>query len=112
MAGPSKPNAHSSRRFLGCAGAAAALLLGFCVLAVIITPIAFRGLDEDWQFRLVRRFPFMADWQFHPTQPFNALPTIAANTDSNPLALLSTPVSSAIPGSADGQVPTATALAP
>ncbi len=81
-------------------------------MTVIVTPIAFRGLDEDWQFRLVRRFPFMADWQVHPTLPFNALPTIAANNDSNPLALLATPIASAATGTAVVQVPTATPFAP
>src|SRR5258708_16475082 len=97
MAGPSNTNVRGSRRLLGCAGAAVALLLGFCVMTVIVTPIAFRGLDEDWQFRLVRRFPFMADWQVHPTLPFNALPTIAPNNHSNPLPLLPPPLATAPP---------------
>src|SRR5258708_13624159 len=106
MAGPSNTNVRGSRRLLGCAGAAVALLLGFCVMTVIVTPIAIRGLDEDWQFRLVRRFPFMADWQVHPTLPFNALPTIAANNDSNPLPLLPTPIASAATATACVQLPT------
>src|SRR5215468_12692522 len=101
MSGPNKSNARRSRRLVGCVGATVALLLGFCVLLVIVTPIAFRSLDEDWQFRFVRRFPFMADWQIHPTAPFDALPTMAASADNNALSLLSTPTA----GSMNVQVP-------
>src|SRR5438270_13388943 len=70
----------------------------FCMglLALILTPALFRGLSDEWQFRLIRRFPFMTSWQIHPTAPFESLPTIDA-TSGDAAALLLTPQASATP---------------
>ncbi len=73
-------------------GVSLLLIVGIAALIVILLPTVFRSLDEESQFRMVRRFPFMATWQFRPTLPFESLPTLASTSDSDALALLLTPV--------------------
>lgn len=84
---------------LGCSGLAMTLCAGGVMFVVILLPVLFQGLDHDTQDSIVRRVPFMATFQFHPTAPFNSLPTYAP-TSENALALLSTPISSLTPRSA------------
>jgi tetratricopeptide (TPR) repeat protein len=84
-----RPVSRTRRRLMTGLGA----LLCIGLLALILTPVIFRGLGEEWQFRLIRRFPFMSSWQVRATVPFNSLPTIDA-TSGDAAALLLTPLTS------------------
>ncbi len=95
----------------GCLGSGLLALCIVGVVAIIALPTLFRTLDEDWQFRLVRRFPFMAEWQFRPTPPFQSLPTLAV-TEDDAYTLLLTPLASPTSIPAIPVSPTAIAALP
>src|SRR5436305_277864 len=59
---------------LGCSGLAMLLCTGITMFTLILMPVLFSGLDAELQFRIIRRLPFMANFQIRPTPPFNALP--------------------------------------
>ena len=63
------------------------IAIGF---VVIVAPLLFRSLDEETQYRVVRRLPMLQSWQVFPTAPFQSLPTVEASFDANALALLAT----------------------
>src|SRR5581483_1478049 len=86
-----KPPINVMKWALGCAGVGMMLCTGAIMFSLIVAPALFRSLDSDLQFRIVRRFPFLASLQDRPTPPFKALPAVGA-TSANALALLSTPV--------------------
>ncbi len=63
------------------------IAIGF---VVIVAPLLFSSLDEETQYRVVRRLPMLQSWQVFPTAPFQSLPTVEASFDANALALLAT----------------------
>lgn len=73
---------------LGCAGVSMMLFAGLTLMALIVTPVAFRTLSPENQYRVMKRFPFMASFQ--PTNPYKFLPTVPVR-NVNALALLATP---------------------
>lgn len=90
---PTARTRHSRLTKRGCIGSGVLALGIIGIVAIIALPALFRTLDEDLQYRLVRRFPFMTDWQFRPTPPFQSLPTLAV-TEDDAYTLLLTPLAS------------------
>jgi tetratricopeptide (TPR) repeat protein len=87
---PARSRVNLIKWALGCTGLGMLAFTGLTMVALIVTPIVFRSLDPEMQYKIVKRLPFMASFQ--PTQPYQYLPTIAA-TNANAIALLSTPLS-------------------
>jgi tetratricopeptide (TPR) repeat protein len=80
------------RRKLAISCAVMSLVFVFLVGAFLLIagPLIFRSLDEETQYRFVRRVPMLAGWQVFPTAPFQSLPTVEASANANVLALLAT----------------------
>src|SRR5437868_11367002 len=69
---------------LGCAGISMVLCTGIAMLSLIIAPVVFRNLPDEWQDRFVRNIPITA--RLLPTHPAIVLPT--SNASKNDVAAL------------------------
>ncbi len=79
---------------LGCVGLSMLLFTAGTMFILIVTPVLFRNLTPEYQFRLVQKFPFLA--AFQPTRAFTGdyLPTVVPSnlTRADAMALLASPV--------------------